>query len=140
MTVNLEGLARQLVRYLDRNGVPADVAEPDPGAPWAERVNVWAPAAAVTDDNPTINRYPQASVVICENAMYSDYSWGGNYEHQLPLDTPIADVGAAVIRTLPQEVRAVLPHGPERWVRDAIAEQEAYLASRHADGNPEVPC
>ncbi len=71
-------------------------------------LNVWAPAEAVTDEHPTLNRYPQASVTIIDNERYREFSWGGNWEYALPLETPVSEVAEAVIDTLPDEVARVL--------------------------------
>lgn len=98
----VERRASELIAALKALGIPADTwcTETD-----NEGVNVWAPSAAVTDDHPNLNRYPQASVVISDNERYRDYSWGPAFEHVLPIETPVAVVAAAIFETLPVEVR-----------------------------------
>lgn len=95
--------AEYLVNALKDRGVPADIVEDA----RIENViiNVWAPEAAITDDDPNLNRYPQTSVVLADGGKFHDYSWGHNWEHSVPIDTDPAEVAAAVFGTLPENVR-----------------------------------
>lgn len=78
-----------------------------PNSP-VDLINIWLKG----NDSPK----PDASVSITD-----DYAWGHQWEHKAPLGTP----PAAIIQRIDGTAT-----GPEAWVPEAIAEQEAYIASR----------
>ncbi len=98
-------IAAQLIAQLEARGLPADRYTAGPGS---ARVNVWAPPAAITAEDPHLDRYPQVSVLVSDAGKFHDVSWGANWEHALPLNTPAADIAAAVFKTLPAAVTRVL--------------------------------
>lgn len=87
MSANVDRLADELIQLLNAGGKPSDRFTTGPGTAG---INVWGEEG----------RYPLASVTISDSGNFHDYAWGPNYEHTLPIDTPLATVAEAVLKTL----------------------------------------
>lgn len=89
MNFDLENAAAQLIIELGQRGVHADRFTTGPDVAG---INIWGEGG----------RFPLTSVVISCNLRFADYAWGRQYEHTVPLVTPVPEVAEAITATLPR--------------------------------------
>lgn len=88
MSTDVDRLADQLIQALGEAVVRADRFSTGPGTAG---INIWGETG----------RHPLTSVTVSDTGRFHDYAWGPNYEHTLPIDTPVAEVATAIAATLP---------------------------------------
>ncbi|WP_406831525.1 hypothetical protein ABEG17_01705 [Pedococcus sp. KACC 23699] len=87
MSTDAEQLADQLIQVLNDADVRAQLANSGPSA-----AGVY-----VFGDDP---KRPATMLAVLTSTERPKYTWGEFYDHELPIETPVPQVAAAIVNTL----------------------------------------